>query len=43
MLVQDYPYLEPIVKEVMAEQTEREDLESMVINKRKQTGKAKGH
>ena len=43
MLVQDYPYLEPIVKEVMAEQTEREDLESMVINKRKQTGKAKAH
>ncbi|KAK4549764.1 hypothetical protein LTR36_005065 [Oleoguttula mirabilis] len=31
----DYPYLHPIIKEVMAEQTEREDLESMVINKRK--------
>ena len=36
---QDYPYLSPIVKEVMAEQTEREDLESMVITKRKATEK----
>ena len=36
---QDYPYLSPIVKEIMAEQTEREDLESMVITKRKATEK----
>ena len=33
--LQDYPYLSPIIKEITAEQTEREDLESMVINKRK--------
>ncbi|TKA22188.1 hypothetical protein B0A50_08354 [Salinomyces thailandicus] len=40
---QDYPYLSPLVKEVMAEQTEREDLESMVINKRKAAGEKKAH
>ncbi|GAB1741284.1 hypothetical protein D0869_08637 [Hortaea werneckii] len=31
----DYPYLQPIIREITAEQTEREDLESMIINKRK--------
>merc|ERR1712130_879315 len=35
----DYPYLSPIIREITAEQTEREDLESMIINKRKATPK----
>ncbi|RMZ08529.1 hypothetical protein D0864_01718 [Hortaea werneckii] len=35
----DYPYLQPIIREITAEQTEREDLESMIINKRKATPK----
>ncbi|KAK5698583.1 Cytochrome b-c1 complex subunit 7, mitochondrial [Elasticomyces elasticus] len=38
---QDYPYLEPIIKEIEAERTEREDLESMIIKKRT-TASAKG-
>ena len=38
-LSQDYPYLQPIIREITAEQTEREDLESMIINKRKATPK----
>jgi len=37
--MQDYPYLSPIIKEVEAERTEREDLEAMVITKRKAIGK----
>ena len=39
ILSQDYPYLSPIIREITAEQTEREDLESMIINKRKATPK----
>lgn len=31
---QDYPYLEPIIKEIEAERSEREDLESMIIKKK---------
>ncbi|KAK4958082.1 Cytochrome b-c1 complex subunit 7, mitochondrial [Elasticomyces elasticus] len=38
---EDYPYLEPIIKEIEAERTEREDLESMIIKKRT-TASAKG-
>ena len=36
---QDYPYLTPVIKEVESERTEREDLESMIIKKRKATPK----
>jgi ubiquinol-cytochrome c reductase subunit 7 len=32
---QDTPYLSPIIKEIEAERTEREDLESMQITKPK--------
>lgn len=38
-VLQDYEYLTPVIKEVEAERTEREDLESMVITKRKQSAK----
>ncbi|MCJ1255543.1 Cytochrome b-c1 complex subunit 7 [Lignoscripta atroalba] len=32
---EDYPYLMPIIKEIEAEVQERDDLEAMVVNKRK--------
>ena len=32
---QDYPYLSPIIREIEAERSEREDLESMQITKPK--------
>ena len=38
-LARDYQYLTPVIKEVEAERTEREDLESMVITKRKNSAK----
>ncbi|KAK5740555.1 Cytochrome b-c1 complex subunit 7, mitochondrial [Elasticomyces elasticus] len=40
---QDYPYLEPIIKEIEAERTEREDLESMIIKKRTTSSAKGGH
>ncbi|KAK3074801.1 Cytochrome b-c1 complex subunit 7 [Teratosphaeriaceae sp. CCFEE 6253] len=40
---EDYPYLEPIIKEIEAERTEREDLESMIIKKRTSTKQKGGH
>ncbi|KAF2766405.1 ubiquinol-cytochrome c reductase complex 14 kDa protein [Teratosphaeria nubilosa] len=35
----DYPYLSPIIKEIEAERTEREDLEALVVQKKKATEK----
>lgn len=32
---QDYAYLSPIIEEIEAESKERDDLEAMVVNKRK--------
>ncbi|KAA6410142.1 MAG: ubiquinol-cytochrome c reductase [Lasallia pustulata] len=32
---EDYPYLTPIIEEIEAESRERDDLEAMVVNKRK--------
>ena len=33
--MQDYAYLSPIIKEIESESKERDDLEAMIINKRK--------
>lgn len=33
-LCQDVPYLQPIIRQIEAERNEREDLESMVIQRR---------
>ena len=41
-LLQDYPYLTPIIKEIESESRERGDLESMVIQK-KQANKVAEH
>lgn len=38
-VMQDYTYLSPIIRDIEAELTEREDLESMVIKKRKSAPK----
>ncbi|TKA70263.1 hypothetical protein B0A55_07760 [Friedmanniomyces simplex] len=40
---EDVAYLEPIIKEVEAERTEREDLESMIIKKRTAASAKGGH
>ncbi|KAK0256767.1 Cytochrome b-c1 complex subunit 7, mitochondrial [Friedmanniomyces endolithicus] len=40
---QDISYLEPIIKEIEAERTEREDLESMIIKKRTSASTKGGH
>ena len=41
MFLQDTPYLSGMIKEIEAEMKEREDLESMIVQKRNQN--AKGH
>ncbi|KAK0256028.1 Cytochrome b-c1 complex subunit 7, mitochondrial [Friedmanniomyces endolithicus] len=40
---EDISYLEPIIKEIEAERTEREDLESMIIKKRTSASTKGGH
>ncbi|EMC97052.1 hypothetical protein BAUCODRAFT_32794, partial [Baudoinia panamericana UAMH 10762] len=40
---EDYPYLSPIIREIEAELTEREDLEAMVIKRRAATPKQTSH
>lgn len=40
-VLQDTPYLSVVIKEIEAEMKEREDLESMIVQKRNQN--AKGH
>jgi hypothetical protein len=39
---QDYPYLSPIIEEIEAEASEREDLESMIIKKKTSAARASG-
>ena len=42
-MLQDYQYLSPIIEEIEAEHSEREDLESMIIKKKTAATRSSGN